>query len=218
VTVVLSDLDGVLVDSHASIMRAWRRWGRAHGVEREAIDAVRHGSPTSEIVAALTPGLDVSAEARALDLGQAGDAGDVVALPGAADVLRTFGPDAVAVVTSCTAELAEARLRAAGLEPPPVLVTSDRLRRGKPDPEGYLLAARELGADPAGCVVLEDSPAGVRAGRDAGMRVVGVLTTHAAEDLAAAHERVATVAEWLSSAAARPARRRAAAGGSRRAR
>jgi len=217
-TVVLSDLDGVLVDSHASIMRAWRRWGRAHGVEREAIDAVRHGSPTSEIVAALTPELDVSAEARALDLGQAEDAGDVVALPGAADVLRTFGPDAVAVVTSCTAELAEARLRAAGLEPPPVLVTSDRLRRGKPDPEGYLLAARELGADPAACVVLEDSPAGVRAGRDAGMRVVGVLTTHAAEDLAAAHERVATVAEWLSTVAARPARRPAAAGGSRRAR
>jgi mannitol-1-/sugar-/sorbitol-6-phosphatase len=197
VTVVLSDLDGVLVDSHASIMRAWRRWGRAQGVEREAVDAVRHGSPTHEIVASLTPHLDVAAEARALDLEQADDAGDVVALPGAADVLRAFGPDAVAVVTSCTAELAEARLRAAGLEPPAVLVTSDRLRRGKPDPEGYLVAARELGADPAGCVVLEDSPAGVRAGRDAGMRVVGVLTTHAAEDLAAAHERVASVAEWL---------------------
>jgi sugar-phosphatase len=76
-------------------------------------------------------------------------------------------------------------------------VTSDRLRRGKPDPEGYLLAARELGADPAACVVLEDSPGGVRAGVDAGMRVVGVLTTHAAGDLADAHERVATVAEWL---------------------
>jgi mannitol-1-/sugar-/sorbitol-6-phosphatase len=196
-TVVLSDLDGVLVDSQASIMRAWRRWGRAHGVEREAIDAVRHGRPTTEIVAALTPQLDVAAEARALDLGQAEDSADVVALPGAAEVLRAFAPDAVAVVTSCIAELAEARLRAAGLEPPAVLVTSDRLRRGKPDPEGYLLAARELGADPAECVVLEDSPGGVRAGRDAGMRVVGVLTTHAAEDVADAHERVATVAEWL---------------------
>jgi mannitol-1-/sugar-/sorbitol-6-phosphatase len=218
VTVVLSDLDGVLVDSHASIMRAWRRWGRAHGVEREAIDAVRHGSPTHEIVAQLTPDLDVAAESRALDLEQAEDAHDVIALPGAADVLRTFGPDAVAVVTSCISELADSRLRAAGLEPPPVLVTSDLLRRGKPDPEGYLRAARELGADPADCVVFEDSPGGVRAGRDAGMRVVGVLTTHPAEDLAAAHERVASVAEWLSSEAARRARPRAAASGSRRAR
>jgi mannitol-1-/sugar-/sorbitol-6-phosphatase len=197
-TVVLSDLDGVLVDSHASIMRAWRRWGRAHGVEFEAIDAVRHGSPTGEIVAALAPDLDVAAEARALDLGQAEDSGDVVALPGAADLLRALGPDAVAVVTSCTAELAVARLRAGGLEPPPVLVTSDRLHRGKPDPEGYLLAARELGADPGECVVLEDSPGGVRAGRDAGMRVVGLLTTHAADDLDGAHERVASIAEWLA--------------------
>jgi sugar-phosphatase len=217
-TVVLSDLDGVLVDSQASIMRAWRRWGRENGVEREAIDAVRHGSPTHEIVAALTPHVDVAGEARALDLAQAKDSGDVVALPGAADVLHAFGPDRVAVVTSCIAELAEARLRAAGLEPPPVLVTSDRLRRGKPDPEGYLLAARELGADPAACVVFEDSPGGVRAGRDAGMRVVGVLTTHAAGDLADAHECVATVAEWLSSAAAPRAHRPAAPGGSRRAR
>jgi sugar-phosphatase len=178
-------------------MRAWRRWGRAHGVEREAIAAVRHGSPTHEIVAALTPYLDVAAEASALDLGQAEDAGDVIALSGAADVLHAFGPDSIAVVTSCTAELAEARLRAAGLEPPAVLVTADRLRRGKPDPEGYLLAAHELGAAVADCVVLEDSPAGVGAGRDAGMRVVGVLTTHAPDDLADAHERVATVAEWL---------------------
>jgi sugar-phosphatase len=210
-TVVLSDLDGVLVDSQASIMRAWRRWGRAHGVEREAVAAVRRGSPTHEIVAALAPHVDVTAEARALDLGQADDAGDVVALPGAAELLRTFGPDAVAVVTSCTAELAESRLRAAGLEPPAALVTADRLRRGKPDPEGYLRAARELGAEPRDCVVLEDAPAGVRAGRDAGMRVVGVLTTHAPEDLADAHERVASVAAWLSSEGA-------ATAGSRRAR
>ena len=78
-----------------------------------------------------------------------------------------------------------------------MLVTADRLRRGKPDPEGYLLAARELGADPAGCVVLEDAPAGVEAGRAAGMWVVGVLTTYAPEVLSAADERVATVADWL---------------------
>ena len=112
-------------------------------------------------------------------------------------MLRAFGPDRIAVVTSCTRDLARARLTAAGLEPPAVLVTADRLRRGKPDPEGYLLAARELGADPAGCVVLEDAPAGVEAGRAARMRVVGVLTTYAPEALAAADERVATVADWL---------------------
>jgi sugar-phosphatase len=198
VTVVLSDLDGVLVDSQASIMRAWRRWGARHGVEREAIELVRNGHPSGAIVAALAPGLDAAAEGRALDLAQAGDSADVVALPGAADLLRAFGPDHVAVVTSCTAELARARLAAAGLSAPDVLVTADRLTRGKPDPEGYLLAARDLGADPAGCVVLEDAPGGIEAARAAGMRVVGVLTTHAPADLVAADERVASVAEWLA--------------------
>jgi mannitol-1-/sugar-/sorbitol-6-phosphatase len=198
VTVVLSDLDGVLVDSQASIMRAWRWWGERHGVEREAIEAVQHGRPSGEIVAALAPGVDAVAESRALDLRQAADVDGVAALPGAADVLRAFGPGRIAIVTSCTAPLARARLAAAGLEEPAVLVTADRVRRGKPDPAGYLLAAHELGADPAGCVVLEDAPAGIAAGRAAGMRVVGVVTTHAATDLADAHERVVSVAEWLA--------------------
>ena len=196
-TFVLSDLDGVLVDSEASIMRAWRWWGARHGVERAAIDAVQHGRPSSEIVAALAPGVDPAAESQALDLRQAADVGDIVARPGAAELRDAFVPDRIAIVTSGPEPLARARLAAARLAVPAVLVTADRLRRGKPDPEGYLLAARELGADPAGCVVLEDAPAGVAAGRAAGMRVVGVVTTHTAEDIADADEQVASVAEWL---------------------
>jgi mannitol-1-/sugar-/sorbitol-6-phosphatase len=203
VTFVLSDLDGVLVDSHASIDRAWRWFGRRHGLAGVSAATVPQGRPSGDVIAALAPGADAGAESRVLDEFQARDTEGVVALAGAADVLDAFGPDRVAIVTSCTAPLAAARLRAAGLTLPPVLVTADRLRRGKPDPEGYLLAARELGADPADCVVLEDAPAGVDAGRAAGMRVVGVLTTHSAEELAAAHERVATVADWLRARARR---------------
>jgi sugar-phosphatase len=196
-TVVLSDLDGVLVDSHASIMRAWRWWTGRRGLGDGAADAVPQGRPSGDVIAALAPDADAAAESRAIDRYQAEDTDGVVALPGAADLLARFGPDRVAIVTSCTAPLAAARLRAAGLQPPAVLVTADRLARGKPHPEGYLLAARELGADPADCVVLEDAPAGIEAGRAAGMRVVGVLTTHSPGELAAAHERVATVADWL---------------------
>jgi mannitol-1-/sugar-/sorbitol-6-phosphatase len=196
-TVVLSDLDGVLVDSHASIMRAWRWWTARRGLGDGAAAAIPQGRPSGEVIATLDPAADAAAESRAMDERQARDTDGVVALPGAAELLDRFGPDRVAIVTSCTAPLAAARLRAAGLAPPAVLVTADRLDRGKPDPQGYLLAARELAADPADCVVLEDAPAGVEAGRAAGMRVVGVLTTHSASDLAAAHERVATVADWL---------------------
>jgi mannitol-1-/sugar-/sorbitol-6-phosphatase len=195
-TAILSDLDGVLVDSHASIMRAWRWWGAEHGVESAAIEGVQHGRPSGEIIALLAPGLDAAAESRAIDLRQADDVDGVVALPGAHDLFA--GSDPVAIVTSCTVPLATARLHAVGLEVPEVLVTPERLSRGKPDPEGYLLAARELGAAPADCVVLEDAPAGVEAGRAARMHVVGITTTHDPGALDA-HELAPSIAAWLRS-------------------
>ena len=127
----------------------------------------------------------------------------MVALPGAAALLDDAERFAgVAVVTSCTVPLLTARMAAAGLRRPAVVVTPERVAAGKPDPEGYLLAAAELGADPAACVVLEDAPAGIEAGRRAGMHVVGVLTTHEAGELAGADELVADVATWLGSARA----------------
>ena len=98
----------------------------------------------------------------------------MTALPGAADLLAQWPHDRLAIVTSGTRDLASARLGAAGLPVPRVLVSAERVSRGKPDPEGYLLAARELAAEPSECVVLKDAPAGVRAGVAAGMRVVGI--------------------------------------------
>jgi mannitol-1-/sugar-/sorbitol-6-phosphatase len=79
-----------------------------------------------------------------------------------------------------------------------VLVTPERLSLGKPDPEGYLLAARELGAAAADCVVFEDAPAGIQAGRAAGMHVVGITTTHDPAELDA-HELAPSIAAWLAS-------------------
>jgi sugar-phosphatase len=197
-TAILSDLDGVLVDSHASIMRAWRWWGALHGVESAAIEGVQHGRPSGEIIAALVPGLDAEAESRAIDLRQADDTEGVIALPGAQELFA--GREPMAVVTSCTVPLATARLRAAGLPIPDVLVTPERLSRGKPDPEGYLLAAAALGAEPADCVVFEDAPAGIEAGRAAGMHVVGITTTHAPQELAA-DELAPSIAAWLAARA-----------------
>jgi mannitol-1-/sugar-/sorbitol-6-phosphatase len=106
----------------------------------------------------------------------------------------------LAIVTSGTWPLATARLRAVGLPTPLVLVTAERVKRGKPHPEGYLLAARELGAAPAECVVLEDAPAGVAAGRAAGMHVVAVLSTRDRAASSEADELVRDVSEWLDEA------------------
>jgi mannitol-1-/sugar-/sorbitol-6-phosphatase len=196
-TAILSDLDGVLVDSHAAIMRAWRWWGARHGIAADAIDAIPQGRPSREVIAMLAPHLDAAAESEAVDGYEVQDTQGLVALPGAHELLALDEP--VAVVTSGTVPLATARLRAVGLPIPDVLVTPERLTRGKPDPEGYLLAARELAAGPAECVVLEDAPAGIAAGRAAGMHVVGITTTYAAAELHQAHELAPSIAEWLRS-------------------
>jgi mannitol-1-/sugar-/sorbitol-6-phosphatase len=203
---VLADLDGTLVDSHAAVMRAWAWWAARHGIERDPEEWVRHGVTSAEQIAELRPDLDAGAESDAIDALQTRDVDGVVALPGAAELLAPGAPWPVAVVTSGIVPLATARLRAAGLPVPGVLVTPERVRRGKPDPEPYLTAAHDLGDDPAGCVVLEDAPAGVQAGRAAGMRVVGITTTATPEELGA-DEHAATVAEWLSRASPRAPRR-----------
>lgn len=204
---ILSDLDGVLVDSHASVMRAWRWWADGHGIEADPDGWVEHGRPSGSVIGELRPDLDEHAEAAAIDERQTHDVEGVVALPGAAELLDPAGPRPLAVVTSGVVPLATARLRAAGLRVPDVLVTPERVRRGKPDPEPYLLGARDLGVDPADCIVLEDAPAGIAAGRAAGMHVVGITTTLGATELAGAHEHAASVADWLRRAWPRESRR-----------
>jgi len=62
---------------------------------------------------------------------------------------------------------------------------SEEVTHGKPDPEVYLLSCRKLGLDPSVCLAFEDSPSGIRAAHAAGMRVVGVATTHSREELMA---------------------------------
>jgi len=175
---VLLDMDGTLVDSDAAVERSWRAWARRWDVDPAAVLAVMTGHPAEATVRRLRPDLDEAGVAAAtrdqLDL-ECTDLDDVVAAPGAHELVAhlesTFTP--WAVVTSADTRLARARLAAAGLEFP-VLVPRDMVSAGKPDPEGYLLAADFLGADPATCLVVEDSAVGVAAGRAAGATVAGL--------------------------------------------
>jgi mannitol-1-/sugar-/sorbitol-6-phosphatase len=189
--VILSDLDGVLVDSTAAVERAWRRWAGEHDIPFGAIEPRMHGVPSRQTVAVVAPELDAARESASIDLGQAEDLDGIAALPGAEALLAGGYARRYAVVTSGDRRLARARLGAAGLPVPSVLITSDMVERGKPDPEAYLLGADRLGADPADCVVVEDAPAGIAAARAAGMRVVAVTTTHAPDDLCEADAVIA---------------------------
>ena len=143
---VLVDLDGTLVDSTAPVRRVWQEFARRHGLDADDVERFAHGRPSRESVRALTPDADLEAESRAIEEAEIADTAGVVALPGAAQLLSGDRP--LAIVTSCSTALATVRLQAASLEIPEVLVSSDGLQRGKPDPTCFLIAARRLGVDP----------------------------------------------------------------------
>lgn len=182
---LLFDNDGTLVSSLDSVRRCWTRWAVEYGITAERFGRVElHGRPAAEIAADLLPTARVAEAVARIEQLEVEDVpgGGVHLLPGTRDFLDALPADRWAVVTSATRRLAEARLDAVGILPKS-LVAADDITRGKPDPEPYLLGARALGVDPAACVVFEDAPAGLRAGRAAGMRTVALATTHPAGEL-----------------------------------
>ncbi|WP_405655139.1 HAD family hydrolase [Streptomyces sp. RK9] len=183
---LLFDNDGTLISSMESVRRCWTRWAGEYGITAEDFARVElHGRPAVEIVADLLPAERVAeAVARIEELEVSDVAGGVLALPGTLDLLAALPPERWAVVTSATRRLAEARLAEVGISPK-TLIAADDITRGKPDPEPFLLAARVLGVDPARCVVFEDAPAGLTAGRAAGMTTVALTTTHQVAELSA---------------------------------
>jgi HAD superfamily hydrolase (TIGR01509 family) len=184
---LLFDMDGTLVDSTAVIERTWRRFADRHDLDAERILAVSHGRRTEETVAEFAPaGVDVAAEARRLIKEEVSDTEGIVAVPGAMELLTSLPAHSWCVVTSAGRALARARMGAAGLPLPPVMVGADDVTAGKPSPEGYLTAARRLGVAVEETVVFEDAEAGVLAARAAGARTVvvgGGCTARATEGL-----------------------------------
>jgi len=175
---VLFDMDGVLVDSKAVIERVLQRWAERRGLDREAMLHLPHGQKTSDTVRDVAPHLNLAEEVAWLDAEEERDLAGIVEVRGAAKLVSALAPDEWALVTSAGRDLAGMRLSAAHVPLPRTIVSGESVKRGKPDPEGYLMGARLLGRKPEECVVLEDAPAGIKAGLAAGMRVIGVATTY----------------------------------------
>jgi sugar-phosphatase len=188
---LLFDMDGVLIDSTPAVARVWSRWAIAHGFDPDTVVRKAHGRPSIATIRDYLPHADHEAENREVEGGELADMDGVVFLPGARELLSVLPPGRWTIVTSCTRPLAEARLRAAGLPIPPRLVTCDDVKDGKPNPEPYLKGAALLGVPAKDCVVVEDAPAGVRAGKAAGARVIACRTTTSEVELTAAG------ADWL---------------------
>ena len=174
---LLFDLDGVLIDSTPAVTRVWSRWATAHGFDPATVVGKAHGRPSRSTIADLLPNSDVASEDRKVEQMEMEDLDGVVLLPGARELLESLPLERWTIATSCTRPLAEVRLRAAGLPIPKTMVTSSDVKIGKPNPEPYLKAAVKLGIPVSDCVVVEDVPAGIRAGKGAGARIIAFLTT-----------------------------------------
>ncbi|ANS80570.1 Putative phosphatase YfbT [Serinicoccus hydrothermalis] len=187
---VLFDNDGTLTDSRGPVERSWRSWAAEHDVPFERFGNF-HGVTSRGIVERVAPHLDADAATADIDRRELEDVEGIVALPGAVEALAAVG-DRGAIVTSAGRELAEVRIRAAGLATTAVVVTADDISSGKPDPEPFLTGARLLGADPARCLVVEDATAGLEAGRAAGAATLALRTTTREEALAPGADLVVT--------------------------
>ncbi|HZL75643.1 MAG TPA: HAD-IA family hydrolase [Propionibacteriaceae bacterium] len=173
---VIFDLDGTLIDSTPAVLRSWATWAEEYGLP--PMDSVRHhGVPSEAVVRAVIPEDLHEAAMRRISELEIADLHDIVVLPGAVEALSSIARAKNAIATSCTLPLAKARIAAAQLVPPSVLVTADDVTHGKPHPEPFLKAARRLGVDPGRCLVVEDAPKGIEAAQAAGCFTLAVVTT-----------------------------------------
>jgi sugar-phosphatase len=181
---VLFDLDGVLVDSTSYIEEQWRGYARSKGLAPEPFLKFCHGRRAVETIRLAAPHLDAEAEVAAF-VPPAPDDSPLIPVQGALQLLDALPPGSWAVATSGPRTAALDRLRRAGLPIPRVLISAEDVLHGKPSPDVYLQAAASLGRAPSDCVVVEDAPAGIEAGRLAGMAVIALTTTHSRGDLPA---------------------------------
>ncbi|EAO0870574.1 sugar phosphatase [Salmonella enterica] len=172
----LFDLDGTLVDSLPAVERAWCNWADRFNLDHDEVLGFIHGKQAITSLRHFMPGkseAEIAAEFTRLEQIEATETAGITALPGAMDLLNHLNNAGIpwAIVTSGSMPVARARHQVAGLPAPEVFVTAERVKRGKPEPDAYLLGAQLLGLAPQECAVVEDAPAGVLA---AGCHVIAV--------------------------------------------
>jgi len=178
----LFDMDGTLLDSSAVVNRVWRSWAERHGIDPTTLLKAMHGVRAEDTVRRFAgPSLDVAKENEWIHQAELADVEGLVPMDGIGAFIAPLKANEWAVVTSATRQLAEIRLKAANLPLPEVFITAENVSRGKPDPEGFLLAAQRLGVKIEECLVFEDSPAGVQAAKASGAKVA-IVGGHVPDD------------------------------------
>jgi sugar-phosphatase len=181
VQAILFDLDGVLVDSHRAVELVWRDWGRQKNRDPAPFISLAYGRRTAETIRLVAPELDAAAETAILDRMEEECTEGLHAGRGAINLIRGIPLGRWGVVTSGHRNVATLRLTSVGIPIPPVLITGDQVRNGKPDPEPYLEGVRAMGCQPSECLVIEDALPGVLSARAAAIPVIVVRTSYNAD-------------------------------------
>ncbi|MCA1247223.1 HAD-IA family hydrolase [Massilia sp. MS-15] len=175
----LFDMDGTILTSIKSAERVWSAWALRHGLDPDTFVPTIHGKRTEDTIRKLgLPGVDPVAEALGIALAEIEDVADIEEIAGVGRFLASLPSGRWAIVTSASRPLATARIRAAGLPLPPLLVAAEDVKHGKPAPDPFLLGAKKLGVAPQDCLVFEDTPIGLAAAESAGMDSIIVTATH----------------------------------------
>jgi sugar-phosphatase len=191
----LFDMDGTVLNSIAAAERIWAAWAVRHGVDVETFLPTIHGVRAIDTITRLNlPGVDAEAQAAFITEAEIADVEGIVEIPGAAGFLDSLPKDRWAMVTSAPRDLALRRMAAAGIPEPAVMITAEDVQAGKPDPAGYLLAAKRLGLEPRDCLIFEDATVGIQAAEAAGAPLMIITTTHQ-YPLETAHATLASYAD-----------------------
>ncbi len=180
---ILFDMDGVLISSTGADELSWLRWARMHGMEATLSLTAIHGRRTIDTIRMLRPDLDAEVETARLEEFDLESQDETKLLPGVSQFVESLPARAWTVVTSASERVMRGRLDAAGFSIPKRAVTADAVQHGKPHPEPYLKGAELLGLKPSECLVIEDAPSGIAAGKAAGCQVLAVETSHTAGEL-----------------------------------
>ena len=192
---VIWDLDGVIADTGPFHLGAWQQLAEEMGLPFTAEDFRRvFGLKNSDVIRkVLAPDISVvQVEAlaeRKEEIFRARVKGNIKPLPGVLPLLHSPKEKgfSLALASSTVPENIKLLLSSLGIEQLfDCLVSGQDVSRGKPDPEGFLLAAKKLGVEPRCCVIIEDAVDGVRAAKAAGMKCIAVANTHPWETLAVA--------------------------------